>query len=240
MRDERAGGAVRHENHVVVRTRHREVERVDPILAPRPIPVGLHDSATARVHPFPMALPVIGSGIGETGQDERDQMLILRAKGTAICKLFKLSSDFHYDCAWNGAMPRQPMHEATMSDVGIFRTNASIENPLRPGDFRELTDVMVDTGSEYTWIPRAVLASLGIEPKRTARFATADGRVLERLVAFANVYAGGTSAPDIVVFADDGDMTLLGARALEGLNLRVDLVSRTLVPAGLVPVASAA
>jgi hypothetical protein len=64
--------------------------------------------------------------------------------------------------------------------------------------------------------------------------------VLERAIAFTNVYVGGTSAPDIVVFGDDGDMTSLGARALEGLNLRVDLVSRTLVPAGPVPVTSAA
>jgi clan AA aspartic protease len=132
------------------------------------------------------------------------------------------------------------VQEAIMSDMGIFRTTVSIENPLRPGELRALTDVMVDTGSEYTWIPRAVLESLGIDPKRTARFATADGRVLERFVAFANVYAGGTSAPDIVVFADEGDMTLLGARALEGLNMRVDLVNKTLVPAGPVPVASAA
>ncbi|MDB4875306.1 MAG: hypothetical protein JWM41_1752 [Gemmatimonadetes bacterium] len=127
-----------------------------------------------------------------------------------------------------------------MSEMGIFRTTVSIENPVRPGELRGLSGVMVDTGSEYTWIPRAVLESIAIEPKRVARFATADGRVLERSVGFANVYAGGTSAPDIVVFADEGDMTLLGARALEGLNLRVDLVSRTLVPAGPVPVASAA
>ena len=124
-----------------------------------------------------------------------------------------------------------------MSDRGIFRTTIAVENPLRAGTLHELTDVMVDTGSEYTWIPRAVLESLGLEPKRAARFETADGRVLERQVAFANVFAGGTSAPDIVVFAERGDMTLLGARALEGLNLRVDLVRRVLVPAGPVPAA---
>lgn len=127
-----------------------------------------------------------------------------------------------------------------MSDMGIFRTTIAIENPLHPGMRREIPSVMVDTGSEYTWVPRSELEALGIAPVRTARFSTADGRVLERWIAFANVYAGDTSAPDIVVFAEGGDMTLLGARALEGLNLRIDIVTKTLVPAGPVPAAVAA
>lgn len=127
-----------------------------------------------------------------------------------------------------------------MSDMGIFRTTIAIENPLNPGILREIREVMVDTGSEYTWVPRGLLETLGIAPLRSARFRTADGRVLERSIAFANVYAGDTSAPDIVVFADDGDLTLLGARALEGLNVRIDIVSKTLVPAGPVPAAVAA
>jgi hypothetical protein len=43
-----------------------------------------------------------------------------------------------------------------------------------------------------------------------------------------------------VVFAEPGDMVLLGAHGLEGLNLRVDLGRNELVPAGPVPVAAAA
>jgi len=54
------------------------------------------------------------------------------------------------------------------------------------------------------------------------------------------IYAGGRSAPTLVVFANDSDMVLLGAIALEGLNLRVDLLRRQLVSAGPVPVASTA
>ena len=37
-----------------------------------------------------------------------------------------------------------------------------------------------------------------------------------------------------------GEMSLLGAHGLEGMNLRVDFVRRELIPAGPVPVASAA
>ena len=43
------------------------------------------------------------------------------------------------------------------------------------------------------------------------------------------------STPAIAVFADPGDLVLLGAHGLEGMNLRVDLVRRQLVPAGPVP-----
>jgi predicted aspartyl protease len=101
----------------------------------------------------------------------------------------------------------------------------------------ELSDVMVDTGSEYTWVPRPVLESLGLAPERVVDFVTTDGRQIERGVGFANIYAEGTSTPDIVVFAERGDLILLGAHTLEGLNLRIDLVTRRLVHGGPVPAA---
>jgi predicted aspartyl protease len=76
-----------------------------------------------------------------------------------------------------------------------------------------------------------------VTPVRIDRFETADGRVLEREIGFALVYAAGRSAPSIVVFAQDHDLVLLGAHGLEGLNLRVDLGRKKLVPAGPVPAA---
>ena len=42
------------------------------------------------------------------------------------------------------------------------------------------------------------------------------------------------------MFAQPGDMVLLGAHGLEGLNLRVDLTRKELVPAGPVPAAAVA
>jgi hypothetical protein len=41
------------------------------------------------------------------------------------------------------------------------------------------------------------------------------------------------------VFAEPGDMVLLGARSLEGLNLRVDARTKQLVDAGPIVAASA-
>ena len=127
-----------------------------------------------------------------------------------------------------------------MNDMGIFRTTIAIAPWHDPERRREISDVMVDTDSEYNWIPRAVLQELGITRQRTDRFETADGRVLERDIGFAMLYAAGRSTPTIVVFADAGDMVLLGAFGLEGLNMRVDLARRELVPAGPVPAATAA
>src|ERR1035437_6868625 len=126
-----------------------------------------------------------------------------------------------------------------MSDMGILRTTVAIESHTRRGETRELPDAMVDTGSEYTWVPREVLEGLGIAAERVERFVTADGRVIAREIAFAIVHAGGARTSDDVVFAERGDMTLLGAHTLEGMNLRVDLKQKRLVPAGPVPAAAA-
>lgn len=126
-----------------------------------------------------------------------------------------------------------------MSGMGIFRTTLAVAALHAPEQRRELLDVMVDTGSEYNWVPSEVLAELGIAPVRIDRFETADGRVLDRPVGFALIYAGGRSAAAAVVFAQPGDLTLLGAHGLEGLNLRVDLGRKELVPAGPVPAAAA-
>lgn len=135
-------------------------------------------------------------------------------------------------------MPLPRLEEGTMSDVGILRTMVGVESHQRRGDVRELADTLVDTGSEFSWIPREVLESLGIGIERAQRFRTADGRVVHRVMGYAIIHAGGTRTSEEVVFAEPGDMVLLGAHTLEGLNLRVDLVSKQLVPAGPVPAAS--
>jgi predicted aspartyl protease len=119
-----------------------------------------------------------------------------------------------------------------VSDMGTFRTTILIENPLRRGDTRSLPDTLVDTGAELTWAPRAVLESLGITREKTLGFRTADGRAVYRDIGYAIVHAGGTATNDEVVFAEPGDVVLLGARSLEGLNLRVDSRSKQLVDAG--------
>ncbi len=62
-----------------------------------------------------------------------------------------------------------------------------------------------------------------------------NGRRIDRAIGYALVRAGGSEAPDLVVFAEAWDMNLLGAHSLEGLNLKVDPVRKELVPVRVPP-----
>lgn len=126
-----------------------------------------------------------------------------------------------------------------MSDVGTFRITVELENPRTPGERRLVREVLVDTGAELSWFPATVLETLGIERYEKWRFRQANGDVVERWVGPAFVHAVGKRATDDVVFAEPGDLTLLGARSLEGLNLRVEPTTRQLVDAGPAPAAFA-
>jgi predicted aspartyl protease len=94
---------------------------------------------------------------------------------------------------------------------------------------------MVDTGSEYSWIPAEDLESLGVERELSIEFTTADGHRLTRDAGYAFLWVGLWQTVDIVVFAEPSDATLLGARTLEGMNVNVDPLGKRLVPGGPVP-----
>ena len=125
------------------------------------------------------------------------------------------------------------------ADMGTFRVDVEIENPARPGERRTLRSVLVDTGAELSWVPAEVLESLGIERYKKWRFRQANGTILERWVGGAFINVAGNRTTDDVVFGEPGDLVLLGARTLEGLNFRVEPVTRQLVDAGPAPAAAA-
>jgi predicted aspartyl protease len=122
-------------------------------------------------------------------------------------------------------------------DMGTFRVDVEIENPAHPGKRRTLTSVLVDTGAELSWIPAEALESLGIERYSKWHFRQADGTILERWAGAALVHVAGKRTADDVVFGESGDLVLLGARTLEGLNFRIEPVTRQLVDAGPAPAA---
>jgi predicted aspartyl protease len=124
-----------------------------------------------------------------------------------------------------------------MSDMGTFRITVEVENPLRPGMRRSLDDVLVDTGAELSSFPAGILEALHIEREEHMRFRQANGSILERWIGIALVYAAGRRAPDFVVFGEPGDLVLLGARSIEGLNFRVEPTTKQLVDAGPLPAA---
>jgi predicted aspartyl protease len=125
-----------------------------------------------------------------------------------------------------------------VSEMGIFRITIGVENIAQRGAVQYINDTLVDTGSELTWIPRETLQSIGVAVERQRAFIVADGRRVERDIGYAIVHASGSVTVDEVVFAEESDFALLGVRSLEGLNLRVDVVTKQLVDAG--PVLAAA
>ncbi len=92
---------------------------------------------------------------------------------------------------------------------------------------------LVDTGSEYTWLPEKTLQKIGIKvEKKDLAFPMANGERITRSVGFAIIRVEKSFTIDEVVFAEPGDLTLLGARTLEGLSLVVDSRKKKLVAAG--------
>ena len=123
-------------------------------------------------------------------------------------------------------------------EMETFRVNVEVENPARPGRRRLLRDVLVDTGAELSWFPAEVLESLGVERRRKWRFRQADGTILERWTSVVEIHVEGKGAGDEVVFGELGDLVLLGCRSREGLNFKVEPLTRRLVDAGPAPAAA--
>lgn len=122
--------------------------------------------------------------------------------------------------------------QLTLDAMGTFSVDIAIESHQQRGHTARIPGVLVDTGAEATWLPREILESLGVVPEGREHYQMADGRVLEREVGYVIVHVAGRRTSDDVVFAAPGDLSLLGARSLEGLNLRVDPRAKRLVPAG--------
>lgn len=122
--------------------------------------------------------------------------------------------------------------------MGTFHTACRIENVADRQRGVKIARMLVDTSSEYSWVPEATLERIGVaHEKKDVEFVMANGQRITRSVGFAIIRLDRYFTVDEVVFAQKGDMNLLGARTLEGLNLPVDSRRKRLVAAGPLPVA---
>jgi len=112
---------------------------------------------------------------------------------------------------------------------GLGHTVAKVRL-YNPHDLSRCLDLelLVDTGSTYTWVKRGRLEKLGIRPMGRRRFRTIEGRVVEREIGEAIVECLGERATCIIVFAEEDDVEVLGVTALENLALEVDPVTKQL------------
>jgi len=117
--------------------------------------------------------------------------------------------------------------------MGTFYTGCTVENHIDRSKSARIPKLLVDTGSDYTWIPATILEKIAVtREKEDLQFIMANGQQVTRSVGFAIIRVNGYFTIDEVVFAEKGDLLLLGARSLEGLNLDVDPKRKRLVAAG--------
>ncbi|MCP4245425.1 MAG: hypothetical protein GY778_00095 [bacterium] len=122
--------------------------------------------------------------------------------------------------------------------MGTFHTSCIFENPVRRDRRAKVAKLPVDTGSEHTWVASKTLEKIGVQrEKKDVAFVMAYGQQITRSIGFAIIHVGKYFTNDEVVFAEKGDLRLLGARTLEGLNLTVDATRDELIAAG--PLAAA-
>ncbi len=128
--------------------------------------------------------------------------------------------------------------QAILKPMGTFYVGCKLENHTDREQAVIVPRALVDTGSEYTWIPAKTLEKIGVtREKKDLMFTMANGQTITRSVGFAILRVNQHFTIDEVVFGEQGDMTLLGARTLEGLSLVVDPRKKKLVAAGPLPAA---
>ena len=113
--------------------------------------------------------------------------------------------------------------------MSAFRLNLLVRNPLQEARRAGPVDCLVDTGSELSWLPKEILQQIGVEARKTRQFKMADGQILTRSVGYAILQCGEFETTDEVVYAEPGDIKLLGVRTLEGFGVMADPIGHRLV-----------
>lgn len=125
--------------------------------------------------------------------------------------------------------------------MGAFNVDCELQELTANRPAVRIANVMVDTGSEYTWLPEQELAAAGVRvTKKDMAFVMANGVTITRDVGYAYLRSSGFETVDEVVFARPDELRLLGARTLEGFAALVDSRRKRLVASGPLPVASGA
>lgn len=82
--------------------------------------------------------------------------------------------------------------------------------------------MVVDTGAEDTWIDKRVLKQIGLEPRFSRTYRTINNARLQREVGPVEIEFMKLRMPCPTVFAEEGDLNVLGATAVEIHGLEVD------------------
>jgi len=151
-----------------------------------------------------------------------------RLKNSLIISWRRQTPGFGCSPGWSSRLARAG-EWGSLTSIRMFKVNVIARNPKREELATKPLEALVDSGSELTWLPAEVLKGAGITPRRKRIFAMATQQKVEREVGYAILSAEGYETNDEVVFAEDGDMTLLGVRTLEGFGVMVDNIGHRFV-----------
>ncbi len=122
--------------------------------------------------------------------------------------------------------------------MGLFYVDCEVVHIRKPAKSAKVAHLLVDSGSEFTWISADVLKQMGVKvQKKDVPFLMANGQTGTRAVGYAILRVEDFEIIDEVVFGQPGDLLLLGARTLEGFGALVDPRKKRLVAAGPFPAA---
>jgi len=113
--------------------------------------------------------------------------------------------------------------------VGLTVLELEVGNPANP-EVTEKIEFLIDSGAIYSVVPAPVLERLGVRPVATQEFRLADGSKITRRKGIALFRYGERVGGADVIFAEEGDSTLLGSFTLEALGLSLDPLRRELKP----------
>ena len=117
--------------------------------------------------------------------------------------------------------------------MGTIRVDGEVADVRRPKRVVAVRQMLVDTGSEFSWIPEELLRKAGVRvAKKDLAFVMANGVPISRSTGYAILRVADFETVDEVVFGQAGDLVLLGARTLEGFGATIDPRRKRLISAG--------
>ena len=119
--------------------------------------------------------------------------------------------------------------------MGMVTVTIGVGDPL--GQTFEDIEVTADTGSNYTAVPRAMLDRLEVPVNESVPSRLANGSTVKVDVKVdvgeMTIRLEGNQFHTPVIFAEEGEPSLLGVVSLEEARLAVDPLARRLIPTEL-------
>ena len=110
--------------------------------------------------------------------------------------------------------------------MGVVNIAGTVTGPSGQANL----EFLVDSGATYTLLPESAWRSIGLAPKRSARFTLADGTVVQRQISECHIALPQGEGHTPVILGEAGDEALLGVITLENLGLILNPFSRILQP----------